>query len=175
MALAYKLLNQKGNSTKGGNKTWPLPNAIGPGKWMSTIHGIGEYYLCKRDNICLWIDCQLFIAEFSDIIKEDHGDLTVPDARLVMKINSWNNNTQNDFMQKIIEHIMPGNDSITPDEEQYVDQLKKAYAAKNLMGVSRFATHLAINRTEEISRQNNLIWEYIQEEIVNNFPEDAFA
>ena len=175
MALAYKLLNQNGNSTKGSNKTWPLPNKNGPGDWISTIHGIDVYYLCKRDNIALWIDRELFIAEFNDTIQGDNGDLKVPDARLVMKIDSWNNDTQNNFMKKVLEHNMPEKDSITPDKKQFVDQLNEAYAANNLMGVSRFAAHLATDPIEENKRQNNLIWQYIQKEIMSNFSEDKFA
>ena len=175
MTLAYKLLNQNGNSTKGGNKTWPLPNGKEPGHWMSTIHGIDEYYLCKRDNICLWIDSELFIAEFNEIIEEDNSDIKVPDARLVMKIDSWNNNTQKNFMEKCYYHIISEKELIGPDKEQDVDLLRGAYVTKNLIGVSRFATKVAINATEELNWQNNLIWEYIQEEIMNNFSQNAFA
>lgn len=175
MALAYKLLDRNGTSTKGGGKSWPLPTDNRIGAWISTIHGKGKYYLCKRNNIVLWIDHALFIAEFKEIIKEHHGDLEVPDARLVMRVHNWNNVTQKDFMKNCLEYSIKRENLSDPNKQKYVEQLERAYEANNLMRVSKFAVHLAEDPTEETNRQNDLIWQYVQDEIIDCFSEDKFA
>jgi len=172
MTLAFKLLNPIGVSSKGGNIKWPLPKVTAPGDWISVLYGIGEYYLCKRENICLWIDSSLYVAEFNEMIKEEYDDIIVPDTRLVMKVESWNDNSQEHFMKSCFDRAMSEINPVNLEEKQTIEDLKMAFDAKNLIGVSKFATHLL---NEDSNWQSTLIWECVQGEILEKHSLEEFA
>jgi len=93
----YKILRD-GRSCHGGELKWSLPHDGKPGKWMPKI--IGElvpckngYHLCRRSDIIKWLDAEIYEAEYLGEIVESDSKVVVRQARLLKKIDTWNDKT----------------------------------------------------------------------------------
>src|SRR3990167_1810699 len=94
----YKVLHSDGSAYHGGNGKWFLPKG-GPGKWMPTLNpGKLEacqygYHLCRRDDLIHWLGPVIFTAEYRGKRIDDTDKIVVQQARLIRKLETWNDRT----------------------------------------------------------------------------------
>jgi len=99
LAPLYKLLNADGTACNGGVGAWPLPNGQ-PGAWLRVAppvvpckHGL---HLCRASNLLRdWTGPALYEAEVdpeAEVV--EHSDkIVVSGARLVRRVETWNDQT----------------------------------------------------------------------------------
>ena len=175
MTLAFKFLNSDGACFHGGTGNWHLPDENGPGDWFNenckTDAPEHELYLCRRKDLCLWVGPALFVTEFKGIIREEKDCLVVLSARILKKIDDWNEKTKTSFGTKCYEHILSDDKLIQSANLENIELLTSAYEAKNFIVIPRIARSLAINIDSEIEWQNRMLWKYVEEEILDSFTE----
>ena len=98
----YKFLTADGRSTI-QDLPWRLPRDDGqPGEWMPPIEGElvpckNGYHLCRERDLPFWLDEALYEAEAAggDRVDVDKGrtKVVVREARLVRRIEAWNERT----------------------------------------------------------------------------------
>ena len=94
----YKILNADGSVHHGGNGKWFLPNGR-PGKWMPALDADKlkackyGYHLCRHDDLVRWLGPTIFVAEYKGKRINDTDKIVVIQARLVRKLETWNDRT----------------------------------------------------------------------------------
>ena len=122
----------------------------------------------------MWLDKILYIAEFNqhEFIENDNARLVVNDARLHKKLVSWSDVAQHDFMERCYEKVNSLNLPAPIKNSDSYRILEGAYQAKNLIGVAKKSYELS----EDIENwQNDLIWGYINEEVMESIPIEDLA
>ena len=87
--IAYKFLTRDGTSVFTGFR-WPLPDT-GPAEWVeaevepcrSGVHA------CAPEHLPLWAGTVLYEVELDGEVVEDRTKLIAPRARLVRRIDAW--------------------------------------------------------------------------------------
>jgi hypothetical protein len=95
--IAYKFLRPGGTSPFTGF-AWPLPDG-GPGPWLeapveacrSGVHA------CRRDDLPLWLGPELYEVELEGEIVEEPTKLVASRARLVRRIDAWNDRLRDEY------------------------------------------------------------------------------
>ena len=96
--MLYKVLNADGSAYHGGNGKWFLPKGR-PGKWMPELkpdkleacrYG---YHLCRHDDLIQWLGPVIFTAECRGERIDDMDKIVVQQARLILKLETWNDRT----------------------------------------------------------------------------------
>ena len=124
----YKILKNDGTCANGGLGKWYLPKKLAdgtwkPGRWMPKIddrlipceHG---YHLCRPDDLIYWLDEAIFVAEFEGEMVLDDNKIVVRRARLLRKVETWNERTARLFACKCAEHVLPIFEKKYPDDTQ---------------------------------------------------------
>ena len=94
----YKVLHSDGSAYHGGNGKWFLPKGR-PGRWMPTLNPDKlkaceyGYHLCRRDDLILWLGPVIFTAEYRGKRIDDTDKIVVQQARLLSKLETWNDRT----------------------------------------------------------------------------------
>src|SRR5690606_17865329 len=106
----YKCLNPGGRSLM-GDGTWHLPDGGRPGMWMPEITGLVPrqrgYHVATIDQLVDWLGPELFEVECRGE-HVDHGDKHVfGQARLVRRIDAWNDRTARLFAADCAERVLP--------------------------------------------------------------------
>ena len=124
----YKVLNSKGECINGGKGKWYLPTkwkdgTWKPGKWMPVIDGEliacrHGYHLCRPTDLIYWLNESIFEAEFTGECVEEGDKLVVRKARLVRKIENWNEKTARLFACDCAEHVLPIFEKQYPDDKR---------------------------------------------------------
>jgi hypothetical protein len=101
--MYFKVLTDDGRSCNGGNAQWSLPikNDDGtwtPGEWMPDIEGElvpceNGYHLCREKDLIYWLNKAIFEAEYGGEIVEADDKIVVRRARLLRRIETWNDKT----------------------------------------------------------------------------------
>jgi hypothetical protein len=167
MPFAFRFFQINGQSSKGGGLKWPEPDGEGNSQWVSTLYGKRRYHLSKSDNLWLWIDKILYIAEYNqhELIEDDSARLVVSDARLHKKLLSWCDETQLEFIEKCYERVESLNLSDAAKNSDPYKILEDAYKVKNLIGVAKESCELVGDNS---NWQNQLIWGHINDEVAEN-------
>jgi len=115
--MLYKVLNENGTPCHGGNGTWSLPtlNEDGawiPGKWMPAIEGElvpceNGYHLCRDVQVLDWLGPALFEAEYRGEVVEAGDKVVVREARLLRRLETWNDRTARLFACDCAERVLP--------------------------------------------------------------------
>ena len=124
--LLFKVLRADGSCTNGGNGKWNLPikNNDGswtPGEWMPPIEGElvpceNGYHLCRLGDLIGWLGEAIFTAEYRGECVA-HGDkLVVREARLLAKVEAWNERTARLFTCDCAERVLPIFECEYPDD-----------------------------------------------------------
>ena len=124
MTALYKILDQVDGSFNGGTGTWHLPKNGDPGAWMPEIEGdlepcVRGYHLCSFDNLLEWAGPTLYEAEYEGEIISCDNKVVVRKARLVRRIETWNDKNLRLFAAECAEHVLwiyekPGGTSDAP-------------------------------------------------------------
>ena len=108
----YKILDKNGFSCNGGSDKWYLPKDGRPGRWMPKLKGElisceWGYHLCRVEDLVFWLNDTIYEAEYrGEIIIADHK-VIVREARLLRKIEAWNDITERLFGCDCAEHVLP--------------------------------------------------------------------
>jgi hypothetical protein len=131
----YKILKNDGSCANGGKGRWHLPtkNADGtwtPGKWMRKLSGELNpchygYHICRSEDLIHWLDEAIFEVEYEGEIVETDDKCVVRKARLLRKIETWNERTARLFAADCAEHVLP----IFERDYPYDDRPRKAIQA----------------------------------------------
>lgn len=123
----YKVLKNNGKCANGGNGKWYLPKKLKdgtwkPGKWMPEIKGELEpcengYHICRVQDLVCWLDEAIFEVEFDGEIVEDDDKCVVRKARLLRKIEAWNDKTARLFAADCAERVLPIYEKQYPDDD----------------------------------------------------------
>lgn len=118
----YKVLGNGGIACNGGSGKWNLPVDKKPGKWMPKIENIipcrSGYHLCRREDLLLWLNEEIYEAEGRGKSIRDENKDVFQQARLIRKIDNWNEKNTRLFATDCVEHVLnvwekkyPNNDS----------------------------------------------------------------
>ena len=116
--MLYKTLADDGSARHGGTGSWPLPIKSGdgtwtPGDWLD-IRDSGKMvactatalHLCRDEQIISWFGPALYEAEADGL--EDAGDKCITQrARLLRRIEAWDERTQRLLACDCAEHVLP--------------------------------------------------------------------
>ena len=98
METLYKVLGANGKSVNGGKARWLLPHGGLPGEWMPKVTGKivacqNGYHLCREGDLIKWLGTTIWEAEYRGARKDDTDKIVVRQARLVRKVDTWNERT----------------------------------------------------------------------------------
>ena len=116
----YKVLAAGGECCNGGKGKWHLPKGKRPGKWMPEIVGdiepcINGYHLCRKKDLVGWLNIEIYEAEYrGDIVTAD-DKVVVRQARLVRRVDTWNERTARLFACDCAERALRYADKTSVD------------------------------------------------------------
>jgi len=116
---AYKVLNQGGRSDFTG-WDWPLPEQDQPGAWVVAE---GELRLCHNgihastaEQLPHWLGMELWEIELDGEIRHEEAALLASRARLVAKVEAWDESMRKRFAQWCLERAREIARSYPPGE-----------------------------------------------------------
>lgn len=93
----YKVLAEDGSACHGGCGKWPLPKGGKPGEWLEVSGSIvpcrNGLHVCEKSDLVHWLGPAIFLCEVSGETVRDEHKSVVAKARLVSRINTWNDRT----------------------------------------------------------------------------------
>jgi hypothetical protein len=114
--LLFKVLNDNGTCCNGGTGKWHLPtkNDDGtwtPGEWMPAVEGDLEpcengYHLCREQDLLKWLGPAIFAAEYRGEAVEAEDKIVVREARLLRRLEGWNERTARLFAADCAERVV---------------------------------------------------------------------
>jgi hypothetical protein len=107
----YKFLTADGSATHGVGK-WNLPHGDQPGEWMPDIQGEivpcrNGYHACRPQDVALWLNATMYELEYEGDIIEADDKVVGRRARLLRKIDAWNDRTARLFAADCAERVLP--------------------------------------------------------------------
>ena len=92
----FKVLNVDGSSCHGGSLQWGLPKGR-PGRWHQVSGELipceNGLHLCREKDLLDWLGPAIFLAEARGERIEETDKVVVREARLVRRIDTWNDRT----------------------------------------------------------------------------------
>ena len=123
----YKVLQADGGCANGGNGTWFLPTkrkdgTWKPGKWMPRIKGklepcMNGYHICRPQDLVHWLDEAIFEVEYKGKIIKDDDKCVVREARLLRRIETWDEKSARLFAADCAERVLPIYEEEYPNED----------------------------------------------------------
>lgn len=128
----YKILKSGGIPCNGGNGVWFLPQGDKPGKWMPKIEGDlipceNGYHLCRSQDLRVWFNEEIYEAEHRGEIVEASGKVVVREARLIRKLEAWNEKTARLFAVKCAKRALKIWDKYYPNDKRPHEAVRQAY------------------------------------------------
>ena len=112
--MYYKVLNDDGTPYHGGSGQWHLPDGDTPGEWMPRIDNIvpceSGYHLCREGDLLQWLGPAIFEAEYRGEVIETDDKIVVSEARLIRRLDAWNERTARLFACDCAERVAHLND-----------------------------------------------------------------
>ena len=134
MTTYYKALNKDHRSSI-KNKPWSLPGADGPGEWMPPVEGDlkicrNGYHVITADHLIDWIDAHLYVAEVGDEIVEGDNKVAARTARLIKRIETWNEKSARLFACDCAERVIDIYEKYNDDDDRprKTIEIARAYA-----------------------------------------------
>ncbi len=104
----FKVLGHAGLPFNGGKGKWNLPQNGNPGDWMPKIEEIipcrSGYHLCEFTDLMTWLGPEIYEAEGKFI--RDNNKTVFQQARIIRKIECWNERTARLFAADCAEHVL---------------------------------------------------------------------
>lgn len=118
----YKVLGKNGKACHGGSGSWHLPKNGKPGKWMPKIENIEPcvrgYHLCEAVDLLEWLNEEIYEAEGRGKSIRHDNKTVFEQARLIRKINAWNEKTARLFACECAERVLPIFERERPDDDR---------------------------------------------------------
>ena len=107
----YKVLDEDGRAFHGGNGAWSLPDGRKMGAWMPPVKGElvlceNGYHLCRRQDLIRWLGPVIYVAEARGRTIHDDTKVVAREARLVRRLDTWNETTARLFAADCAEHVI---------------------------------------------------------------------
>ena len=143
---AYKFL-AKGAVGPISGYVWPSPRGDEPGAWVEvdgplTLCSQG-LHLCRTFDLVYWLHDELWDAESSGERVEGIDCIMVRRARLVRRIDAWNEGGAARFADACVEHAASQATSASSDVREFIADAKLA-ANHGYVAVSAFSAALAV-------------------------------
>lgn len=109
----FKVLDKNGYPLHGGVGRWYLPQDGEPGDWMPHVSNLipckRGYHLCRPTDLPYWLGPTIYEAEACPGYRLIYDDIKVvtSKARLLRKLESWNERTMRLFAADCVEHVLP--------------------------------------------------------------------
>jgi hypothetical protein len=106
MTALYKVLDG-GRACHGGNGEWRK------GRWRSVrgelVPCVNGLHLCRPQDLVTWLGPQIWVAEIPDGVEQVDGGnkLVVRKARVVERVEAWNERTARLFACDCAERVLP--------------------------------------------------------------------
>jgi hypothetical protein len=110
-AVTYKVLDEHGRPFHGGRSgfVWPLPNGK-PGAWKTVRGNLDPckngLHLCRRQDLVRWLGPTIWLAEYDGEMIEAENKIVVRKARLVERVETWNETTARLFAADCAEAVV---------------------------------------------------------------------
>ena len=140
----YKVLNPNGAAVYANGFVWPLPNGK-PTKW---VRAKGELilcqngiHLCRPSDLIHWLGPEIYVAEARGGRLEDDQKVAVREARLVQRVETWNEKTARLFAADCAERVLPifEKDSPKDDRPRKAIEAARAFARGEIDDAARTA------------------------------------
>ena len=107
----YKVLDEDGRAFHGGSGAWSLPDGKKAGAWMPPVEGAlvlcaNGYHLCRRRDLIRWLGPAIYVAEARGAMIHDDTKVVVREARLVRRLETWNERTARLFAADCADHVL---------------------------------------------------------------------
>src|SRR3990167_9329525 len=107
----YKVLDEDGRAFQGGSGAWSLPDGKKAGAWMPPVEGAlvlcaNGYHLCRRRDLIRWLGPAIYVAEARGAMIHDDTKVVVREARLVRRLETWNERTARLFAADCADHVL---------------------------------------------------------------------
>jgi len=130
--MLFKVLNWDGTPCHGGAGKWSLPTKTEsgwqPSEWMPPIEGElipcwNGYHLCRPSDLICWLGPVIWRAEYRGEIRAVdgiEGKVVVREARLLSRLETWNERTARLFACDCSEHVLSlfGFGAVYSDDER---------------------------------------------------------
>ena len=108
----FKVLGEGRRPCHGGKGTWALPVGRRLGKWMPAIVGdlqpcIHGYHLCREQDLVAWLGPTIYLAEYRGERREADDKIVVREARLRVRLTTWNERVARRFAADCAERVLP--------------------------------------------------------------------
>ncbi len=104
----YKFLTAGGKGSHSGHK-WSLPTDTEPGEWLSVTGPLVEcengIHACRPQDVSQWIDAAMYELEYDDEPLVAGSKVYGRRARLVRRIDAWNDRTARLFAADCAERV----------------------------------------------------------------------
>jgi len=123
----YKVLNAGGSCCNGGDGSWFLPTkqkdgTWKPGKWMPKVMGelepcVNGYHICRPQDLVSWLNEAIFEVEYKGKMVEDDDKCVVREARLLRRIETWDEKSARLFAADCAERVLPIYEKEYPNDD----------------------------------------------------------
>jgi hypothetical protein len=139
--MIYKVLNQDGGCCHGGSGAWPLPTqredgSWEPGAWLEVTGELAPcengLHLCDGEEQLLdWLGPAIFEAEYEGERIDAGNKIVVRMARLVCRIEAWNERGARMFACDCAERVLPLFEAKCPHDNRprRAIEVARSYAA----------------------------------------------
>ncbi len=119
----YKSLGKGGIACNGGTGKWNLPENGNSGEWMPKIDNIKPclrgYHLCREEDLLEWLNEEIYEAEGrGKFIRHENNKDVFHEARLLRKLDTWNEKTARLFAADCAEHVLPIFEKFFPNDNR---------------------------------------------------------
>ena len=109
--MLYKVLAKGAYSCHGGSYRWSVPKNDKPGEWTPKAEGKlvpceNGYHLCRKQDLVHWLDETIYEAEHKGQKITDGNKVVVQQARLIRKLDTWNERTARLFACDCAERVL---------------------------------------------------------------------
>ena len=112
----YKVTATDGSSFHGGRGKWAA------GRWRSVTgnlipcqHGL---HLCRRRDLIAWLGPVIWEAEYDGEMVEQSDKIVVRRARVIRRLDSWNERTARLFAADCAERVLPIFEKAYPNDDR---------------------------------------------------------
>lgn len=99
---------------------WPMPNGQ-PGEWTPAISDLrpceSGYHLCRKGDLVVWLGPEIYEAEARGALIEATDKIVCESARLIRKVESWNERTARLFAADCAERVLPLFEKFQPNDD----------------------------------------------------------